>query len=141
MRGRGGSILFDLGDGKGGFRENSASLSTESDPRAEVLCLPLDIDGDGDVDLLTEWGHYNAPKGNSRIFRNEGKMRFTDVTDKAGLRKSGVSIKGVGDVDQDGDPDLILLEDCRRFEVYLNDGKGRFRRKEGAIPEAGRKPS
>lgn len=141
LRGRGGSIRFDLADGKGGFRGDSASLATDSDPRAEVLSLPLDLDGDGDIDLLSEWGHYGAPKGNSRILRNNGKIQFTDVTAEAGLRKSNISIKGAGDVDQDGDPDLIILEDCQRFELYLNDGAGNFSRKVGAVPEAGRKPS
>lgn len=141
LRGRGGRILFDLGDGTGGFRENSASISTDSDPRAEVLCLPRDLDRDGDLDLLAEWGHYNDTKGNSRIFRNDGTMRFTDVTAEAGLRKADISIKGAGDVDQDGDPDLIVLEDCRRFEIYLNDGAGRFARKVDAVSETGRKPS
>src|SRR6185436_4927444 len=50
-------------------------------------------------------------------------------------------IKGVGDVNQDGYPDLIVLED-RRPELYLNDGKGNFVRKPGAFVgmEAASKP-
>src|SRR5205085_7145094 len=40
--------------------------------------------------------------------------------------------KGVGDVNQDGHLDLMVLEG-RKPELYLNDGKGRFTRAEGAI--------
>ncbi len=132
LRGTDTDIQFDFGDGNGFFSENSRRLAVTRG-RDEVLCLPHDFDGDGDIDLLAEWGHYSAPDGNSRIYRNDGKMVFTEVTAKAGLPREGTSIKGVGDVDQDGDPDLICLERRRHFEIYLNDGKGRFIKKAGAI--------
>ena len=103
-----------------------------TDGRAEVLCLPQDIDADGDVDLLAEWGHYGNADGTSRVFRNDGRMNFTDVTAAAGLPQEATAIKGVGDVDQDGDPDLICLERRREFAVYLNDGRGHFTKKDGA---------
>ena len=28
----------------------------------------VDLDGDGHLDLLSEWGHYASPEGNSRIY-------------------------------------------------------------------------
>jgi hypothetical protein len=98
-----------------------------------VLCLPCDIDGDGNIDLLAEWGHYGAPDGNCRIYRNDGAMHFTDVTAEAGLPLASTSIKGAGDVDQDGHPDLICLEHRKDFVIYRNDGTGRFVKKDGAI--------
>jgi hypothetical protein len=132
LRGTGTGIEFDFGDGKGGFAEGSSRLAV-TQGRAEVLCLPCDIDGDGDIDLLAEWGHYAEPDGNCRVYRNDGAMHFTDVTADAGLPLTGTSIKGVSDVDQDGDPDLICLEHRQHFEIYLNDGTGRFAKKDGAI--------
>src|SRR5262249_15714280 len=45
---------------------------------------------------------------------------------------TNLAIKGVADVNQDGFPDLIVLEDMRP-EIYLNDGKGKFTRKADAI--------
>ncbi|MEE8450529.1 MAG: CRTAC1 family protein [Thermoguttaceae bacterium] len=132
LRGMGNGILFDFGDGKGGFASGSRMLSV-TEGRAEVLCLPQDIDGDGDIDLLAEWGHYGNEDGNSRIFRNDGRMNFVDVTDEAGLPREAMSIKGVGDVDQDGDPDLICLERRHKFAIYLNDGSGHFVEKDGAV--------
>jgi catechol 2,3-dioxygenase-like lactoylglutathione lyase family enzyme len=132
LRGTDTDIKFDFGNGNGLFTENSYRLPVTRG-RDEVLCLPHDIDADGDIDLLVEWGHYSAPDGNSRIYRNDGKMTFKDVTTEAGLPKTGTAIKGVGDVDQDGDSDLICLERRRHFEIYLNDDKGRFIKKAGAI--------
>jgi len=132
LRGTDTDIQFDFGDGKGFFSEGSYRLAVTRG-RDELLCLPHDIDADGDIDLLTEWGHYSAPDGNCRIYRNDGAMTFKDVTVAAGLSPTGTAIKGVGDVDQDGDPDLICLANRHRFEIYLNDGAGRFVKKSGAI--------
>ena len=132
LRGTDADIQFDFGDGKGFFSENNSRLAVTRG-RDEVLCLPHDIDDDGDIDLLAEWGHYSAPDGNCRIYRNDGNMTFMDVTTEAGLPLKDTAIKGVGDVDQDGDPDLICLERRRHFEIYINDGKGRFIKKAGAI--------
>jgi hypothetical protein len=132
LRGTGTGIEFDFGDGQGVFMQGSFRLDV-TQGRAEVLCLPCDIDADGDIDLLAEWGHYGAPDGNSRIYGNDGAMHFTDVTAEAGLPLTGTAIKGVGDVDQDGDPDLICLEHKQHFEIYFNDGAGKFTKKDRAI--------
>jgi len=125
-------IHFNLGNGKGGFLEKAPPLCFGGDARSERLCLPVDIDGDGQIDLLTEWGHYWSPEGHSRIFRNDGKMHFSDVTGATGLPEKGLSIKGVGDLNRDGYPDLICIEN-KRLEIYINDGKGHFKKREGAI--------
>ena len=47
--------------------------------------------------------------GTARLFRNEGKERFTDITDLAGLRltESVISV-GVADLDNDSYEDLLL---------------------------------
>lgn len=84
-----------------------------------------DFDGDGRVDV------YVANKTDSgRLYRNDGDMRFTDVTkesgafDDSGAWKSGVAI---ADVNNDGDVDLLV---CRIGEAnlfYLNKGDGTFR--------------
>ena len=132
LRGMGRGIVFDFGDGRGDFSSVSRELPI-TQGRAEVLCLPQDLDGDGDIDLLAEWGHYGNADGTSRILRNDGRMNFTDVTAAAGLPPEATSIKGTGDVDQDGDPDLICLRQRRTFAIYLNDGKGHFTEKPGAV--------
>jgi len=60
-----------------------------------------DYDGDGDVDaFLYRWGR---PK----LMRNEGGLRFVDVTDEAGLGRH-VNSNGATWFDADGDGDLDL---------------------------------
>ena len=58
-------------------------------------------------------------------------MKWADVTAESGLSDKG-SIHGVGDLNQDGHPDLICMEG-QDIVLYLNDGKGRFTRKRDAI--------
>ena len=139
LHGSSSGIHFNIGDGKGGFVERGM-IQIGPPARAERLCIPADIDGDGQVELLSEWGSYAAPQGLSRIYRfsyAQGKIQSTDITAEAGLPLSGVSIRGIGDVDQDGDLDLICLEN-KRLEIYLNDGRGKFRRADGALEGDGR---
>src|ERR1043165_905005 len=131
LRGAPGRIVVERGDGKGNFVKDR-EIPTGSSSRAEVLCLPIDINGDGFIDLLVEWGHYDTPSSNSRIFRNDGKGNFIDVTRESGLALTGVSIKGAGDINRDGFPDLFVLEN-KVPQIYLNDGKGKFTKKAGAL--------
>src|SRR5262249_28279059 len=76
--------------------------------------------------------------GFSRIFRNDGNMQFIDITAAAGLPTTeGFSVKGVGDVDQDGDTDLIVTQNLNAVpQIYLNNGQGHFTLKAGAITGA-----
>ncbi|MBN8248140.1 MAG: VCBS repeat-containing protein [Verrucomicrobia bacterium] len=63
-----------------------------------------DVDGDGHLDLLL-----NALGGGTRLFRNDGRARFTEVTAAAGLgSRSGATSMALADVDADGDLDLYV---------------------------------
>jgi VCBS repeat protein len=133
LRGSGAGIHFDLADGKGGFAAaGEPSLKFGPPGQSERLCLPVDLDGDGLIDLVTEWGHYAEPEGHSRIFRGGRDRTFTDVTVEAGIPLSGTSIKGAGDLDGDGAVDLICLAGGH-VEIYRNDGRGHFEKKPGAV--------
>jgi len=75
----------------------------------------LDYDSDGDPDLLfvsgMPWPHSGKAAAGStlRLYANDGKGRFTDVTVAAGLARSLYGMgAAVGDVDNDGDPDLFV---------------------------------
>jgi RNA polymerase sigma-70 factor (ECF subfamily) len=124
------NVRVYLGDGKGGFGPPGAL------PGVFNLTDLVDLDGDGDKDAVWALGNYpNSPPEpvETHILRNDG-MTFTDVTAQAGMAVPGLHIQGWGDVDQDGDVDLIGLENNGRFPVvvYLNDGKGLF----GKLPDA-----
>ena len=74
----------------------------------------LDYDGDGKPDILfvnsCPWpGAANAPKATMKLYRNLGNWKFEDVTVAAGLDVVlyGMGV-AVGDIDNDGRPDLFI---------------------------------
>ena len=92
-----------------------------------------DYDGDGDPDLLLLTGgaildeyQEEAAEYSNALLRNDGGGRFTDVTERAGLRFSGWSNGAVfGDYDGDGDLDLYVV--CHGPNLlYRNEGNGTF---------------
>ena len=94
-------------------------------------CTIVDIDGDGDKDIVWANGQGYSSLGvllKPRIYLNNGTGTFTDVTDTQAPGITGC-FRGVeaGDVDRDGDWDLILAQDYNRRPLLLiNDGIGRF---------------
>jgi enediyne biosynthesis protein E4 len=85
----------------------------------------LDYDLDGDVDILfvdgNGVGRPPHPDARTRLFRNDGGMRFTDVTKEARIDITGVGFGGVAaDYDGDGDPDAFVAM------LLRNNGDGTF---------------
>ena len=89
-------------------------------------CAWGDYDGDGDDDLYlcNLNGPYLAPADQrrrspgSRLWRNDGGGRFTDVTDSCGLAESRMDMAALfADFDNDGDADLLVtsLDGVRLF--------------------------
>jgi len=132
-------VTFEFGDGKGNFKPGGHLEVAPT--RNEINMHPADFNGDGFIDLAVHWGRYDYERGKSRLYLNDRKMNLADATQAAGLHEDGLAIKGVGDVNQDGHLDLIVLEPGRP-ELYMNDGKGKFIRKAGAFigMEAASKP-
>ena len=98
----------------------------------ETMCggvAVLDYDGDGKPDVLfvnsRPWpGHESGPLPTPKLFRNHGDWVFEDVTAEAGL---GVPLYGmgvaVGDVDNDGRPD-VFISCVGKHRLFRNvDGK------------------
>jgi hypothetical protein len=89
----------------------------------------LDYDNDGWLDLLVLNGTRleGAPPGTTnRLYRNNRDGTFTDVTEKAGLTRTGwASAVTVGDYDNDGYDDLFITYYGQNV-LYHNNGDGTF---------------
>ncbi|MBI5433025.1 MAG: CRTAC1 family protein [Planctomycetes bacterium] len=96
----------------------------------------LDYDGDGDIDLFVANGaklvyledgkrlELAKTWNGARLYRNDGGLRFVDVT-KDALPALPIDLQNgvaTGDVDNDGDTDLYLVNFGRDL-LLVNDGK------------------
>jgi hypothetical protein len=89
----------------------------------------LDHDNDGWLDLLVLNGTRleGAPPGTTnRLYKNNRDGTFTDVTERAGLVRTGwASAVTVGDYDNDGFDDLFITGYGQNV-LYHNNGDGTF---------------
>ena len=89
----------------------------------------IDFDNDGWLDLFVLSGTRleGAPPGaTNRLYKNNRNGTFTDVTEKAGLVRSGwASAVTVGDYDNDGYDDLFITYYGQNV-LYRNNGNGTF---------------
>jgi hypothetical protein len=92
----------------------------------------FDYNGDGRTDLYFTNGaalpslEKSDAKYANRLYRNDGGMRFTDVTQQAGVGGAGYSMGvAAADYDNDGDPDLFVAGVYRNL-LFRNRGDGTF---------------
>ncbi len=86
----------------------------------------FDADGDGKLDiyLLHNAGPKSASK--NRLFLQQKDGRFRDASSGSGLDVAGYGMGvAVGDVNNDGRPDVLLTE-YGRLRLFLGRGAGRF---------------
>jgi enediyne biosynthesis protein E4 len=92
-------------------------------------CAFLDYDNDGWLDVFLLCGtrlDAAPPEATNRLYKNNRDGTFTDVTDRAGLRRTGwASAVCVGDYDNDGFDDLFVTY-WGRNALYRNNGDGTF---------------
>ena len=92
----------------------------------------FDYNNDGKLDIFFTNGadiktlRKSSPKYSNRLFENDGKGHFTDVTEKAGLAGSGYDVGvAIGDYDNDGYED-IFVAGVYKNTLYHNNGDGTF---------------
>ena len=88
----------------------------------------LDYDNDGwlDIFLLSGTTIEGSPGATNRLYKNNRDGTFTDVTEKAGLRRTGwASAVTVGDYNNDGFDDLFVTYWGQNV-LYRNNGDGTF---------------
>lgn len=90
-----------------------------------------DTDGDGLVDVFVG----NTYETGSRLFVGQGDGSFVERTNRIPSRPMSLGDAEFGDVDGDGDLDLVLADwgpgnnmrnDGGRVRLWLNNGRGRF---------------
>ncbi len=114
------------------FLDNDESEKRRAPETMAGGVAAFDYDGDGDLDLFFCNGadlsslQKKGPRHWNRLYANDGKGRFTDVTERAGLQGAGYDTgAAVGDYDNDGDLDLFLAG-VHRNTLYRNNGDGAF---------------
>jgi hypothetical protein len=90
----------------------------------------FDFDGDGKLDLYFATGNVlplsAAPEARNRLYKNLGGGKFRDETERSGLGFRGYCHGiTVGDIDNDGDPDLFL-SNYGGDALFVNHGDGTF---------------
>ena len=103
----------------------------------------VDVDGDGDQDLIVVSGVWTAGTSYARLFKNDGRGRFAEATAGSGLgppsppsaasarqaaESSGLEYGmgiAAGDYDNDGAPD-VLLTAVGGSRLFRNLGGGKF---------------
>jgi len=136
-------------NGDGTFADVTAATAVDDgEPVGGGVSL-FDMDADGDLDLylanyvdFTRATHvpefsdgfpvYTSPKAYDplphAVFRNEGDGRFRDISIECGV--GGTPGPGMGtiagDVDDDGDTDVFVMNDGFGNFCWINDGHGRF---------------
>jgi hypothetical protein len=88
----------------------------------------LDYDNDGWLDVFLAGGTRfgGAPGASNRLYRNDGKGGFVDVTVKAGLLREGWGQSvAVADYDNDGYADIFVTY-WGKNALYRNHGDGTF---------------
>ncbi len=109
-------------DGAGNFNQ----LWNHADTTAMLLGdMALgDVDNDGDLDAIITNGHFQSTSYPALILINDGTGQFTDSGQQlSAVRSAGISL---GDLDGDGDLDLVLTDYMEPNQIWLNDGDGQF---------------
>src|SRR5690606_29221627 len=113
-----------LNDGTGQFSDVTAA-GLPADTTSTWAVALGDVDGDGDLDLVSGVDGGGAVP-DERLYLNDGRGSFVDATRPRmpGTAVGRIVALELGDVDGDGDLDLVLGN--YGSLLYRNDGSGTF---------------
>jgi enediyne biosynthesis protein E4 len=108
-------------------------IGSPDSPRGLPGVVLFDADGDGDLDLYAT----NGPEAANSLFLNQlhdtGETKFVDAGTAAGVAAFDLDSMGAcaGDLDNDGDADLLVLGNAGANRLFENLGGGTFQRLTG----------
>ena len=115
--------------GTGVFERHDQSLGT-----ADSLAIVLgDLDGDGDLDAFVD--NWSSELRRNRVWLNDGDANFVDTGRDIGFDFTHEF--AIGDVDADGDLDVISANLGNSSTVFLNIGNGAFSESNQRIRRSG----
>jgi len=117
-----------INDGNGVLSESPYKLPSSIDKKSVKAVAFSDIDNDGDQDLVIgeriKIGKYGVP-ASGFILINDGSGKFSDNTENIcpDLKDIGmITDVKFGDVDQDGDDDLMIVGEFMGMHLFTNEG-------------------
>ena len=124
-----GSFLFhNDGDGDGTFTDVSAARLPQFTNNYEFE--PMDVDGDGFLDLVTINDGAGARRFSEHLFVADGKGGYFDATDarwpQADNPRFDDNMIAFLDYESDGDADFLIASLNGIDRLLVNDGAGRF---------------
>ena len=144
-----GQNVFYANNGDGTFRNATDEAKLTMPDKFGSGCSFVDIDGDGDLDLyaasyveftfdkhITRMigkhqfhpGPTDYPASRDTLFQNQGDGTFLDISQVSGIGNIATTSMGVlaFDVDDDGDSDIVVVNDQLPNSLWINDGHGKF---------------
>tara|TARA_R110001583_G_scaffold191209_2_gene356139 strand:- start:5545 stop:9111 length:3567 start_codon:yes stop_codon:yes gene_type:complete len=116
-----GNVLY-RNAGKGTFEDVTVRAKLDI-KTGNKKALFFDYDHDGDLDLFEYGSNLNV------LFRNNGDGTFLNQTEKTGMISEGLESKDAafGDFDDDGDIDLLVVNESASNILYSNQRQGVFK--------------
>ncbi|MBK8813266.1 MAG: CRTAC1 family protein [Acidobacteria bacterium] len=150
-------LLTELGGDNRLFRNTGSAFEDvteksglKSDGKWATSAGFADFDNDGNLDLwIVRYVEFD-PKTATKVFRNRlmiyptptlyasiadqlwrntGGGKFVDVSEASGIKaepSKGLAL-GITDIDGDGDEDVYVANDTDNNQLWINDGKGKFK--------------
>lgn len=115
--------LNEIYENKGDFNFAALEMSPFHDCPAGQGATDTDYDGDGDIDVIA-----CNRDGDLNVLRNDGGLKNFTKIDPGSIGITHRAYGGVttGDVDDDGDLDMILVDAKESGHLYFNNGDGTF---------------